>query len=392
MYKKKLRRKILAVSGSRADFGIMKGLLSGIQKDNAFDLSIVATGMHLSPSFGNTSDEIINFGFNISHKVESLLSSDTAAGISKSVGLGIIGFADVLDSINPDLVLVLGDRYEILPAVMSAMFAKKTIVHIHGGEITEGSYDESIRHAITKMSHLHFVSTEEYKCNVIQMGEDPEYVHCIGALSVEAIGSMKILRRKDIENKLEIKFKEKSLLITYHPVTRGESNPEKDIEELLKALVKLKNITLIFTLPNADNDNKIISDKINKFCLSNQNAKCFSSLGYELYLSCMFHVSGVLGNSSSGIIEAPSFNVGVINIGDRQTGRVQSKSIINSKVDSVSIAEAIDKLFSKEYQEKIKNYTNPYYSKGGSDKVIKILKEVDLKKIQNKKFNHIKND
>ena len=368
-----LKKKICIITGSRADYGLLRWVMKGIKDSEKLQLNIIVTGMHLSPEFGLTYTNIEQDGFTISKKIEMLMSSDTPVGISKSTGLGVIGFADALAEIKPDLLLLLGDRYEVLSAAISALFAQIPIAHIHGGETTEGAFDEAIRHSITKMSYLHFVATDVYRQRVIQLGEHPDRVFKVGGLGIDSIIKLPLLGRVELEKAMDFSFGAKSLLITFHPVTLEKATSAHQIKELLSALDEIKDIHLIFTLPNSDTDGRIIIQMIELFCSKHPNAKSFSSLGTLLYLSCIGQVDGVMGNSSSGLTEVPSFQKGTINIGNRQRGRIKAESVIDCEADKKSILEAIDTLYSYEFCEKLKTVINPYGDGGASERIIKIL-------------------
>ena len=383
--------KICLVTGTRAEYGLLRWLMDGIQQSSKLELQIVATGMHLSPEFGLTYQEIENDGFKIDKKIEMLVSSDSANGIVKSMGLGMIGFADALTELKPDLIVVLGDRYEIFSAVAAAMIFRTPVAHLHGGEATEGLIDESIRHSITKMSHLHFVAAEEYRKRVIQLGEQPDNVFLVGGLGIDNIIKLNLLGRKDFEKSIDFKLGIKNLLITFHPVTLEKNTSEKQMNEILMALKGLKNTHLIFTMPNADTDGRIIFKMIEDFVNNHPHAKSFTSLGQLRYLSSIKHVDGVIGNSSSGLVEVPTFKKGTINIGDRQRGRIKAESVIDCKPTTKSISDAIKKLYSSEFQEKLKTVKNPYGSGGASEAIVKTLENISLKTILKKKFYNMAN-
>ena len=342
-------RKICVVSGTRADFGQLSWLMKLIDLDPAFDLQTVVTGMHLSPEFGMTYREVEEFGLQIDYKIETLLSGDTPSSISKSTGLGLVGLADAYNVLNPDLVVVLGDRFEIFAACAAALFSRIPIVHIHGGETTAGAFDEALRHSITKMSTLHFVSAEPYRKRVIQLGEHPDRVFNVGALGVENIRRIELFSKEDLEEKLNFKFFKNNLLVTFHPVTLEEQSAAIQFKELLKSLEKLKNTKIIFTKANADSDGRVINQLIDEYVsLNGHNSVAFKSMGQQNYLSAMKYVNGVIGNSSSGISEAPAFKVGSVNIGDRQKGRIMPESVINCNPDSKSISKTLKYLYTKE--------------------------------------------
>ena len=383
------KRKICVVTGTRAEYGLLRWLMDGINKSTKLDLQIVATGMHLSPEFGLTYQEIENDGFKIDRKIEMLVSADSANGIVKSMGLGMIGLTDTFTELKPDLIVVLGDRYEIFTAVATAMIFRIPVAHLHGGEASEGSIDESIRHSITKMSHLHFVAAEEYKKRVIQLGEQPDNVFLVGGLGIDNIVKLNLLERKDFEKSIDFKLGIKNLLITFHPVTLEKNTSEKQMNEILMALKELKNTHLIFTMPNADTDGRIIFKMIEDFVNNHPYAKSFTSLGQLRYLSCIKHVDGVIGNSSSGLAEVPTFKKGTINIGDRQRGRIKAESVIDCKPTTKSISDAIKKLYSLELQQKLKTVKNPYGFGGASDAIVKTLENISLKTILKKKFYNL---
>lgn len=382
-------RKICVVTSSRADYGLLKSLISCLDSDPKFNLQLIATGMHLLPKFGNTYKEIETDGFKINHKIKMLSNSDTAEAIIKSMGKGSINFADVLVKIKPDLIIVLGDRFEILTVASSALIASIPIAHLHGGESTEGLIDEAIRHSITKMSHLHFVATENYRKKVIQLGEQPNRVFNVGGLGVDRIKNTKLLKKKEIEKILNFKFANKNLLVTFHPVTLEKNNEESHFKQLLLALKLLKDTNIIFTLPNADKNGQIIIKLIKNFVRKNLNAKSFSSLGQLNYLSCIQFIDGVIGNSSSGLLEVPTFKKGTINIGERQKGRTQASSIINCKPERRSIELAIKKLYSKKFKLQLRKTINPYGNGGATKKIIKVIKNFNLDGILKKEFYNL---
>jgi len=382
-------RKVCVITGSRAEYGLLRWVIQGIKKEPKLELQIIATGMHLLPEFGNTYKVIEQDGFKINYKVEILSSSDTQVDIAKSIARGVSGFADALDELRPDLIVVLGDRFEIFSAVSAALIARIPVAHIHGGETTEGAFDEALRHSITKMSHLHFVAALQYQKRVIQLGEDPNSVFLVGGLGVDNIKRLKLLDKEQLQKSLGFEMGSKNLLITFHPVTLEKIKIKSQIKELLNALSQLQDTTLIFTLANADTDGRIINEMIKKFTTDHSNAHCFASLGQLRYLSCISQVDGVVGNSSSGLLEAPTFKKGTINIGDRQLGRLQSKSVINCKANSKSITSALQYLYSNEFQVSLKKVVNPYGNGGASEKIVKIIKKYPLNNIVKKTFYNI---
>lgn len=381
-----MSRKICIITGTRAEYGLLRWVMQGIKDDPELTLQIIATGMHLSPEFGLTYQAIEQDGFQINRKVEMLTSSDTAVGIAKSMGLGLIGFADALNELKPDIIVVLGDRFEIFSAVSAALVARIPVAHLHGGESTEGAFDEALRHAITKMSHLHFVAAEPYRRRVIQLGEQPDRVFLVGGLGIDNIKLLKLLGKPELEASLNFKFASKNLLITFHPVTLETSTAANQLESLLSGLANLKNTNLIFTLPNADTDGRILIGMIEKFVTNYPNARAFTSLGQLRYLSCIAQVDGVVGNSSSGLIEAPSFKKGTINIGDRQRGRLQATSVINCEPNLNSIVAALEQLYSTAFQVSLGKVINPYGEGGASVKVVNTLKFYNTNNIVKKSF------
>ena len=383
------KMKICVVTGTRAEYGLLRWVMEGIQQSNSLRLQIIATGMHLSQEFGLTYKEIEKDGFIIDKKVDMLVSSDTPQGITKSMGLGMIGFADAFEQLNPDLILVLGDRFEIFSAAASAMIKRIPIAHLHGGEATEGAIDEPIRHCVTKMSHIHFVAADEYRSRVIQLGESPDRVHLVGGLGVDSIFKIKLLQKRELEKQLGFKFGEKNLLITFHPVTLEKETSEKQMKELLKALDKLTDTHFIFTMPNADTEGRILFKIIDNFVKGNSRSIAYTSLGQLKYISCINQVDGVIGNSSSGLLEVPTFQKGTINIGDRQRGRLKAESIIDCQPTEKSIYKAIKKLYSEEFQEIIKNVKNPYGLGGASEKIVKVLEKISFDDILKKKFYNL---
>lgn len=368
-------KKVCVATGSRAEYGLLRPILKKLNNDTEIDLKIIVTGMHLSPEFGLTVNEIENDGFKVDFKNEMLLSSDTDQGIVKSMGICLIGMADYFSCNKPDLLIVLGDRYEIFSVAASAMIYKIPIAHIHGGEITEGAYDDSIRHCITKMSTLHFTSTEEYRRRVIQLGENPDMVFYVGALGVENIRNLKLMEKHDLEKSIGFEVDKKTLVVTYHPETLGENNSANSFKNILYVLDKHKEFRVIFTKANADTDGRIINRMIDEYVDEHKsNSIAFESLGLIRYLSVLKYCAAVVGNSSSGIIEVPSFNIPTINIGNRQKGRTQSNSVINCKADINEIDEAL-RIIMKKYSKNKLSFINPYECTGTSDNIIACIKE-----------------
>ena len=384
------KRKVCVVTGSRAEYGLLYWLMKEIDADKVLELQIIVTGMHLSEEFGNTYKQIEKDGFTIDNKVDISLTSDTEIAISKSMGIGIIGFADVFNDLKPELIVVLGDRFEIFSAVSVAMIARIPVAHLHGGEATECLIDESIRHSVTKMSHLHFAATDEYRNRIIQLGEQPERVFNVGGLGIDNINTLKLLSKVDFEDAINFKLGNKNILITFHPVTLEKSTSERQFQELLKSISNLKNTKIIFTKANSDNDGRIINSMIDDYVAKNDNTIAFKSMGQLNYLSALQFMDAVLGNSSSGLIEAPSFKIGTIDIGDRQKGRIKAKSIITCLPKKENIDSAIVKLYSPKFQEIINNVINPYGKGGASKKITKIIKDFNLDNIVKKSFFDLK--
>ncbi len=367
-------KKICVISGSRAEYGLLRPLMKAIQGSSKLKLQLIVTGMHLSPEFGLTYKKIEKNNFHIDKKIEMVVSADTPSAIAKSTGLGIIGFADAISELQPDMLLLLGDRYEILAASLSGMVARIPIAHIHGGETTQGAFDESIRHAITKMSWWHFVATEQYAKRVVQLGEDPSRVFNVGGLGVDLIKQLKLLSKRQLSDQTNINFRKKNIVVTFHPVTLENYTSGKHFQALLDALLDFPDINVIFTKPNADTDGRVIIEMIDNFTsVHSERSISFTSMGNLRYLSTLQFVDGVIGNSSSGLIEAPFFKIGTVNIGDRQKGRMMAKSIINCKPSYEEIKKSIIKLYSNEFSKSIKDVENPYGQGGATKKILNVL-------------------
>jgi GDP/UDP-N,N'-diacetylbacillosamine 2-epimerase (hydrolysing) len=363
--------------------------MQGIQDDPDLSLQVIATGMHLSPEFGLTYREIEQDGFRIDRKVEMLTSSDTPVGIAKSMGLGLIGFADALNELRPDLIVVLGDRFEIFAAVAAALVARIPVAHLHGGEATEGAFDEALRHSITKMSHLHFVAAEEYRRRVIQLGEQPERVFLVGGLGIDNIKRLSLLGKNELEASLGFELGSRNLLITFHPVTLETATAADQMAELLAALGALQDTQLLFTMPNADTDGRVMIRMVEEFVARHPNAHAVTSLGQLRYLSCIAHFDGVVGNSSSGLLEVPSFRKGTVNIGDRQRGRLQAASVINCEPVRQSIEKALKTLFDAGFQKSLSQVHNLYGEGGASEKIVETIKCYPLDGISKKSFHDL---
>jgi GDP/UDP-N,N'-diacetylbacillosamine 2-epimerase (hydrolysing) len=383
-------RKIISIlTATRAEYGLLKPIIQKLNLLPEFDVRVVVTGMHLSSEFGLTYKEIEHDDIIIDKKIEILLNSDSPAAVSKTMGLAMISFSDYFEELKPDLLIVLGDRYETLAVCCTAMNARIPIAHLYGGETTEGAVDDCIRHAISKMSYLHFTSTSEYRKKVIQLGEDPDRVFEVGAIGIENILHTKLLTRNELAESLQFSLDKPYAIITYHPVTLEDSDVKTQFEQLLKACSSNKDMKYIFTKANADANGRSINELIDQYVLENDNAIAFNSLGMLRYLSTLKHGCMVIGNSSSGLLEAPSFAIPTINIGDRQKGRLQSTSVINCTANQLEIEQAIFLAKSKEFQGILKNTVNPYGDGNTSNKIVDILKEFILnQKINLKKQFH----
>jgi len=385
-----MKRKICVLTGTRAEYGLLYWLMKGIQQAEDLELQIIATGMHLSPEFGLTYREIEKDGFSIDKKIEMILSADTPSAITKSTGLGMIGFADAIVGLKPDIMVVLGDRFEMLAAAFAALVGTVPIGHIHGGETTAGAFDEAIRHSITKMSYWHFVATEEYRNRVIQLGERPDHVFLVGGLGVDGIANTNLMKKEELEKEAGFNFGRKNLLVTFHPVTLNRKTTEKQFTELLAALETLNDTKIIFTSPNADTDGRVIVRMIDDYVSSHkENSIAFTSMGQLNYLSALQYVDGVVGNSSSGLTEAPSFKIGTVNIGDRQSGRLKAASVIDCDPSAEAIKEAIKRLYSDEFRKQIKKVINPYGGGKASDKILEVLKTTVLPSSPKKIFYNL---
>ena len=361
-----------------------------IEEDKDLELQLIVTGMHLSPEFGLTY-KTIEKNFKIDKKIEMLLSSDTSVGISKSMGLAQISFAEAYDELNPDILVVLGDRYEIFSAVSAAMIAKIPIAHLHGGEATEGLIDEPIRHSITKMSHLHFTATTEYQNRVIQLGEQPNRVFNVGGMGIENIKRLKLLSKEEFEKSISFKLNKKNILVTFHPVTLENSTAKEQFKILLDVVDELEETNIIFTKANSDTDGRIINSMIDEYVAQNSHKSIgFTSLGQLRYLSALQYVDAMVGNSSSGLAEAPSFKIGTINIGDRQKGRIMASSVIECDSTIESIKDGFEKLYSSEFKDSLTHSSNPYGNGGASAKIKSIVKKINLDNILKKTFYDIK--
>jgi len=384
-----MNRKICVITGTRAEYGLLRWLMHAIRDDSRLSLQIIVTGSHLSPEFGLTYKEIEEDGFVIDSKVRILTSADSALDVAKSMGRALTGFADAMELLEPDMIVVLGDRYEVFSAVATALVMRIPVAHLHGGELTTGAIDDAFRHAITKMSHLHFVAAQEYYNRVIQMGESPERVFLVGGLGVDAIRRVRLMGREELEASLNFKFGDRNLLVTFHPPTLDVMPAIDQIRELLAALDMFPDIHIIFTSPNADTDGRKIKQMIEGYTKHRRNACLVDSLGQQRYFSCISYVDGVVGNSSSGLTEVPSFKKGTVNIGDRQMGRLCPASVINCEPELSSISSAIQKLYSSEFQASLGIVVNPYGDGGASEKIVGVIGDVALEGLVRKQFRDL---
>lgn len=386
------KRKLCVVTGTRAEYGLLSRLMRMIKDSDQTQLQIIATNMHLSPKYGNTYQEIEKDGFTIDKKIPILEDGkDDANATLKSMAKALAGFADAYDELKPDMVVVLGDRYEILAAATAALIERIPIAHIHGGEITEGAYDDAIRHSITKMSHLHFTSTEQYRQRVIQLGEQPERVFNVGAIGVENIKMLPLLSREEIEKEIQFKIDGNTILVTYHPVTLGKHSAEQDINDFLAALEDRTGLRIIFTMPNSDTGGQVITDAINAFVENHYDrARAFKSLGVKRYLSVMRQVAAVVGNSSSGLLEVPSFGIPTLNIGERQNGRIACESVYHCETDKQSILNGLEKVLSPDFKEFAKKVNNPYDKDNTAQVIFDVISTYPLEQLKQKHFYDIR--
>ena len=385
-----IKKKICVITGSRAEYGQLYSLIKAIKLSNKLELQLVVTGMHLSPEFGFTLKEIEK-DFKINKKVDIILSSDTEIGITKSMGLALISLAETYNDLKPDFILVAGDRYEIFSAVSAAMIAKIPIIHLHGGEKTEGAFDDSIRHSITKMSYLHFTASKEYKNRVIQLGEDPKRVFNVGGIGIDSIKEQKLLTKKEFEKSIKLKLNTKNILVSFHSVTLETNTARKQFKEILDAINELKNTNIIFTKTNSDPGGRIINKMIDEYVSKNSHKSIgYISLGQLRYLSALKYIDFIIGNSSSGLSEAPTFKVATINIGDRQRGRIKASSVIDCLPQKKKILNVVKKIYSKKFQNNLKLTKNPNGKGGAIKRIIKILEKISKPHSLKKKFFDIK--
>lgn len=381
--------KICVATGTRAEYGLLRSIMKRLKDDIKIDFRLVVTGMHLSPEFGLTINEILDDGFFVDEKIECIVSSDTTVGMTKSTALAMLGFAEYFDKTNPDVVVILGDRYEMFACATAAAMARIPIAHLYGGDTTEGAIDEFLRHSITKMSYLHFVSNESSKNRVEQLGESPDRVFNVGSTGVENIINESLLGKKELEASLNFDFQSEYALVTFHPVTMEETTGKIQMLELLKAIDQFPEMRFIFTKANADAEGRSINAEIDSFVKGKNNCIAFDSLGMLRYLSTLKYAKMIIGNSSSGIYEAPSFRVPTINIGDRQRGRLQAKSVINSQPNTEDIMRSMKKAMSQDFKNIIKTVVNPYQGVNTSSEIVSIIKEtLGENKIDAKKKFH----
>jgi len=379
-------KKLIVITGSRSEYGLLKNLIELLKNDKKINLKLVVTGSHLSKKFGSSNKEIKNDGLKISKKIKILNSGDSPSSINKFFAKGVVKFSKYLSNEKPDSIIILGDRYEIFSAAISASFLNIPIIHINGGDSTEGAIDEFIRHSITKMSWLHFVTNNLSKKRILNMGENPKNIFCVGSLGVERIKKTKFLKEDLLKKELNIDLKKKTILITYHSETKSKNTPERDLKEIINALSKIKETNLVFTAPNADTFNNSIFKMINNFIKEKKNCFYFRSLGFLKYISLLKYSDCVLGNSSSGIIEAPTLNIPTINIGDRQKGRICAKSVINCPPKRKIIFKKITKVLSESYKKQLINIKNPYYMRDTAKNIYNIIKNSKNPKNLKKKF------
>ena len=385
-------RKICVVTGTRAEYGLLSRLMRMIKDSQDTHLQVIATNMHLSPKYGNTYQEIEKDGFTIDCKIPIIdeNAEDNAVTTVKSMATALSGFADAYNTLKPDLVVVLGDRYEILAAATAALIERIPIAHLYGGEVTEGAYDDAIRHSITKMSQLHFASTEVYRQRIIQMGEQPDHVFYIGAVGVENVKRLPLKSKNEIEKEIDFTIDNNTILVTYHPVTLGNRTAKDDIDDFIAVLEERKDLRVIFTMPNSDTGSIFIVEAVNGFVERNSDrAKAFKSLGVVRYLSVMKQVAAVVGNSSSGIVEVPSFGIPTLNIGDRQKGRIQSESTYNCMPDKDSVLKGLDMVLSKDFRELASKAHNPYEKANTAEEIFNVISTYPIEQLNQKHFYDI---
>ena len=378
--------KIAVVTGSRAEYGLLEPLMHKIQASPLLELQLIVTGAHLLPEFGSTVEEIRRAGFKIHKSIPEISRAATGADVSRQVGAGVIAFTDALETLAPHAVLLVGDRYELLAAASASFFLKIPIVHIHGGEVTNGAFDDAIRHAISKFARVHAVAAPEYAARLIRAGENPDSVHVVGGLGVDFVGKAEKLTELDLEVALGIPLRDPLLLVTYHPVTAAEHDTKAEIQTLILALSSFPEKTVIFTLPNADPENKVITEAIEEATKQNAKWHLFASLGTKKYLSLLAHSSAVIGNSSSGLLEAPALGVPTVNIGPRQDGRLKAASVLSCGTSRAEIEATISQALSAEFADSLEGVQSPYGEEGASDKILTLLESTVFGSLGNKKY------
>ena len=381
--------KICFITSTRADFGLLKNIIIKVKRDKKFSTKLIASGTHFSKKFGSTFKEINQNKISIDNKIKINHILNGPESVTNTMAKCLSESTKIFKKMRPDLLIVLGDRYEILAFALSAYILRIPIAHIHGGEVTKGVLDDAFRHSITKLSHFHFVANNIYKKRVIQLGENPKHVHVVGGLGADSIYQTKFLTKKEIEKKYKIKLSKNYFLVNIQPEAVNKYKIKKNIKILLSAIKSKSNTNFIFTFPGADVGNKIIIREINKFVKKNNNCFLFKSLGQKNYFSFLKYSSGMIGNSSSGLLEMPYFRKGTINIGERQAGRLYSKSVINIKFNKVEIQKTIEKILTKKFLKKIQKTNLPYGKPGASTKIVKILKRKKIKNIYKKEFFNI---
>lgn len=385
---------IAVFTGARSEYGVLKPLIKRLKTEKSFILKLIVSGSHLSPEFGMTVKDIESDGYVADEKIEILMSSDSEVGISKSMGLAMISFSEAYQRIKPDILVVVGDRYEAFAAIAVAAVANIPVAHISGGDVTEGAYDDAFRHSMTKMSYLHFPGNEESAKRIVQLGEAPDRVFNVGEPGLENIKNMNFYSVNELEKMLNIELGEKYFTVIFHPITLEKGNAESQYKEVLNAISKFKDYRIVFIKGNADSEGRVINKMLEEYVTLNENCYAFDSLKIQEYLSLIKNSKCVIGNSSSGIIEAPSFKIPTINIGDRQKGRLRAKSVIECTPDAGKIIECINKAVSKEFQFEIADTENPYGDGNTSIKILEILKEfLEKNKINlKKKFYDIRGE
>ena len=383
---RKYKKKICIITSGRADYGLLKNLIKKIKTSKKIDYHLSVTGTHLSSKHGNTFNEILSDKLKINSRIKIFENNDTEFGISKAFSIGVIKFSNLFKKVKPNLILVLGDKFEILSSVIAATFNRIPIAHIYGGEETTGAIDNAIRNSITKMSHIHFTATKKYQKRIIQMGENPKFIFHVGAMGIEDFKNIKFRSKKYFKENYNINFEKKTILVCFHPVTLEPYTEKKYIKNILFALKGLKDTNIVFTSPNADHGYKQIDHEIKKFSKNKKNCFYIKSFGRTNFLSCLKLSDIIIGNSSSGIIEAPSLKTITINIGDRQKGRIKSKSVINCNTSAKSIKKLLDKYLKKRFETKKNFYYNEHFKKDSSKIILKILENIKTQNLIKKPF------